>query len=365
MNFRNTAARTRPWQLVLLVILFYNGFILVQNGYDPLAFATIGTRFAEGDPSGSEGYDGQFTFYIARDLTAAEPYLDVPAYRFQRILLPILARMISFGNIALIPWTLIVINIGAQTLGTVIIEGILLRLGVNRWYAITYGLWAGLIHAVRLDLHEPLSYALILGALAAQLRERHVLVALLFFLAVFAKETALVFVSAFLVWAGINRYWRTLLTISGIVILPHLIWQGWLALTFGEIGLGSGGALATPFEIIPFMGLFRIGNTNLLVFLLFMMFLGPFYILPAIVGIVAALRRLFRSDLSLWVWILGANAAVIPFTPFSTFREPWAMLRFGTGLVLAWLLFAAYIQSHKALLRTTYWVFALVFLLSG
>ena len=365
MNLRNIAAHMRPWHLVLLVLLFYNGFILVQNGCDPLAFATIGTRFAEGDPSGSEGYDGQFTFYIARDLTAAEPYLDVPAYRFQRILLPILARLISFGNIVVIPWTLIVINIGAQTLGTVIIEGILLHLGVNRWFAITYGLWAGLIHAVRLDLHEPLSYALILGALAAYLRGRNVIVALLFSLAVFAKETALVFVLAYLVWAGINRNWRTVLTISGIVILPQIIWQGWLALSFGEIGLGSGGALATPFEIVPFMGLWHIANTDLLVFLLFMLFLVPLYILPAIAGIVAALHRLFTSDFSLWVWILGANAAVIPFTPFSTFREPLAMLRFGSGIVLAWLLFAAYIQSHKTLRRTTYWVFALVFLLSG
>jgi len=62
MNLNNAAARIRPWQLVLLVLLFYNGIILVQNGGDPLAFATIGTRFAEGDPSGSEGYDGQFTF---------------------------------------------------------------------------------------------------------------------------------------------------------------------------------------------------------------------------------------------------------------------------------------------------------------
>jgi len=132
----------------------------------------------------------------------------------------------------LIPWTLIVINISAQTLGTVIIEGILLHLGVNRWFAITYGLWAGLIHAVRLDLHEPLSYALILGALAAYLRGRNVLVALLFSLAVFAKETALVFVLAYLVWAAINRNWRTLLTILGVVILPQLIWQGWLALKF-------------------------------------------------------------------------------------------------------------------------------------
>jgi len=113
------------------------------------------------------------------------------------------------------------------------------------------------------------------------------------------------------------------------------------------------------------MGLFRIANTDLLVFLLFMLFLVPFYILPAIAGIVVVLGRLFTSDLSFCVWILGANAAVIPLTPFSAFREPWAMLRLGAGLVLAWLLFAAYIQSYKALRRTTYWVFALVFLLSG
>jgi len=77
------------------------------------------------------------------------------------------------------------------------------------------------------------------------------------------------------------------------------------------------------------------------------------------------LRAVLRRQWDLWVWILAANAALIPFTPFSTFREPWAMLRFGTGLVLAWLLFAADQQATRSLRRTTYWIFALVFLLGG
>src|SRR5690606_40616249 len=81
----------------------------------PLALVTLGTRFSDGDlqgETGTEGYDGQFVYYIARDPGDAERFLDVPAYRFQRILLPILGRVLAFGQNDLLPWSLLLINLG-------------------------------------------------------------------------------------------------------------------------------------------------------------------------------------------------------------------------------------------------------------
>lgn len=355
----------RPWHAVLLTLLLYLAVLLAMNNGDPLVFATIGSRFADRDPQGTEGYDGQFVYFIATQWSGAVEHLDVPAYRFQRILLPLLARCLGLGRPYLIAWALVLLNVVAQTAGTYLVEQLLRGMGVERWYALTYGLWAGLVHAVRLDLYEPLSYALIAAALLAHQRGHLLWTAVYFSLAAFAKETALVFVAAYLVWALVNGRWRSLAVAGLVVGVPLAAWQAWLFRTFGAIGLDSGGALATPFEIVPFMGIWRIGLVDWRVLLVFLLFLIPLYVLPSLAGIWSAARALRGRDLQLWVWTLGVNAALIPFTPFSTFREPWAMLRFGTGLVLAWLLYAAHARSARGLRRTLYWTFALVFLIQG
>jgi hypothetical protein len=109
---------------------------------DPLVFAEIGTRFADGNPNGSEGYDGQFFYYIATNPATAPPKIDVPAYRFQRILYPLLARWLAWGNSQLIPWLLIIINLAALTGSVWLVEQLLARCRVSRWYALPVGLYA-------------------------------------------------------------------------------------------------------------------------------------------------------------------------------------------------------------------------------
>ena len=66
-------------------------FVILCAGGDPLDLVQIGTMFSEGKQNGTEGYDGQFVYYIARNLNPhqVKDYLDVPAYRYQRILLPL------------------------------------------------------------------------------------------------------------------------------------------------------------------------------------------------------------------------------------------------------------------------------------
>jgi len=104
-HYTRTLRRLRPWQIVLIANVLYLGVILALNGGDPEAFVTLGECFsqcAEHDgtdcPAESEGYDGQFAYYIARDPGGSPPCLDAPAYRMQRILLPMLARVLSLGR---------------------------------------------------------------------------------------------------------------------------------------------------------------------------------------------------------------------------------------------------------------------------
>ncbi|MEO0562413.1 MAG: hypothetical protein AAF125_09875, partial [Chloroflexota bacterium] len=86
--------KIRPYSLAVLGATLYLAYLWVAFG-TPLVWVTLGER---AEPLGipetaiyhAEGYDGQFTYFIARDPAGAAPLIDVPAYRYQRILLPAL-----------------------------------------------------------------------------------------------------------------------------------------------------------------------------------------------------------------------------------------------------------------------------------
>ncbi len=348
-----------PTLIVLLAHLIYLSIILFRNNLDPLAFAKIGDTVCT-------GYDGQFTYFIARDpfnLQSLISTLDVPAYRYQRILLPMLARALALGNVSLIAWTIPLINLIAHTLGTYIVERLLIDQGVSRWYALVYGLWAGLSVSVRTDIAEPLSYGLVAAAYLADSKKRITWSAVLLGLAVFAKETAALFIIAQIAHALFTRNRPRIFNLLSLIIIPFTLWQVILYQLFGSFGVGSGGCMGTPFEIIPFMGVWRIASSSLVVFVVYLLFLIPWIMLPSLWGIVAAAREVLKKNFHPYVWALGVNAAIIPFTPFSTFREPVAIFRFACGLVLATLLFASLVKSRRVLNYSWLWLAMWVFLI--
>src|SRR5690349_17648003 len=106
--------KLRPWMVAALIVLVYVGAVLAMHQFNPLTLVSLASQGAEGNP----GYDGQFSYYIALDPATAPQLMDVPAYRLQRILLPILARMVALGQPALVPWALLLINFVALVVGT-------------------------------------------------------------------------------------------------------------------------------------------------------------------------------------------------------------------------------------------------------
>ena len=63
--------------IALLVSLGFGLYRLWQADWDPVGLAQLGTRFSEGDPEGTEGYDGQSfrdsnAIYIEKDVDKAE-----------------------------------------------------------------------------------------------------------------------------------------------------------------------------------------------------------------------------------------------------------------------------------------------------
>ncbi len=367
----------RPWLLVLLLSLVYVGVTLARYGGDSLIFALIGTRYSEADPGGTQGYDGQFAYYIARDPGSGWQHCDVPAYRYQRILYPLLAWMLALGQPGAVGWTLILLNVVALAGGTYFTEQLLASRGVSRWYALAYGLYGGLVAGLRLDLTEPLACGLVQGALWAwEVREAStekrvdifrfpfIICCLLLALAALAKETALIAAAGLFLYLVLERRWREAVGLGLVVGLPFVAWQGVLWAWLDSPGVGTGGAMATSFEWLPFGGLLRVATVSWPVFWLLLAIEGPLFVLPTIWALIVSARALLHSRRHPWVTVLLAQAAVLPFLPFSTWREPLAMARLAAGLVAATLLYGAWRCSRRVLIFSLFWLATLALLVN-
>jgi hypothetical protein len=359
LNARFTAG------IALLIALGFVVWRLSQAAWDPLGLAEIGTRYSQLDPNGAEGYDGQFAYYIASspDPHEVEAHLDVPAYRYQRILYPLTARALALGNQELIPWTLILLNLAAITIGTWAVAKWLMLIAAPAIYALPFGLWVGLVGAAGTDLNEPLAYALIACAWLARESKQYKLAALFLALSLFAKETSMLFFAAVLIEDVMRKRWRESAGWLGVGIAIFLTWQVWLYATFGRPGIGAGGAMATPFEWIPFMGLVRIGQSSPGALGLFLAIFGPTIVVPVIWGTVASLRDILRKTVDTETWALLLNATAMVFLPFSTFREPLGLVRIASGLVLATIYYTARRGHKRAQNYSLFWMAMLAMLI--
>jgi len=349
--------RLPPVFITLIVTAAYLASVLVRSGFEPYEFIRIGSQYQAEHSVEEQGYDGQFVYFIARDPDpdTVAPYLDVPAYRYQRILLPLLGRLFALGRPDAIPWALAGIGAAAHLVAVAALVRLLAGLGVSRGYALIYGLFPGLLLSIRLAVPEPLAYLLVVLAIWVP-DDRRWLKWVCFGLALFAKETTALFIGAQLLVYLSRQDWRSFAGLSAIALLPFAVFQGWLYAQFGTFGPGSGGALATPFEWIPFMGWLRIGAFGLLPLAVFGVVIVPFVYFPAVWGLVKSVRDLFVRVIDQPAAALLFNAAVIPFLPFSTVREPGGLLRFACGLVLAVLLYAAGRKDRRALNYAVLWL---------
>jgi hypothetical protein len=340
-------------------------FTLIKVDGDILQFVVIGTRFSEGDPNGSEGYDGQFGYYIALKPAPQDVarHLDVPAYRYQRIVLPMLARIFSLGNPDWIAWWLVILPLLGQVLGVSFVSKMITDLDQSPWLALIYGLNAGCLLSIRTALPEPLAYGFVAAALYAYFHRSYWVGALMLWLAYMTKEVSLLFGMAVLVWLISERQWKGVSTWFFISFLPWIIWQGWLWRTFGQMGIGSGGAGATGFEWIPFMGLLRIATYSWQYFLAMLIVFSPYVVVPSIWGAWASLQKLLLGERNLTTIALFFHCLMMFSLPFSTYRETGGILRLSVGFVLAFLLFVVQQNKTKILRYLPFWWVYNVFLL--
>jgi hypothetical protein len=342
---------SRPWPTIVVLILavLYVGTVLISNGGDPMSFVN---------------YDGHFAYQIALHGSQATPFLDVPAYRYQRIFYPFLSRILSLGLPTLVPWVLIGVNIIAIAVGTWALEKLLVRCDVSRWYALIYGLYGGNFVALRTNLTEPLAYTLVALAILAWEKDRRWWAIVAFSLAALTKEVTLIFAAAYAFHALVQRQWRWGAALA-TAALPYAAFQLILWAWLDTPGLGSGGAGATPFSPIPFGGWLSIINVNMTAFLLVSLMVVPISVLPTLAGIGLSLRQLLAGLHHPIVYSLLLNSLAILFLPNSTFREGAAMVRLTEGVMLSMVLYGALVKSGRVLNYSILWIFSNVLLVHG
>ena len=334
-----------PRLLAGLVFLIYGAWLLLsalQHG-DPRDYVVIGRYFLEKSHASSVitldpayrhyqqfGYDGQFGYFIALDPRNAYHYIDSPAYRYTRILYPMLARLLALGNARLIPYTLILINWLALAGGTFLIALWLKRKHAATWPALAFGLFPGLFFSLRYDLTEPLSLALV--ALAIYLFDfggprRLMWSATCFALAALTRETVAIFAICYGVsllhveqlfsrerraglWRAVREpaAWRASIagvapavTFLSVALLPLLALKLFLRLWLGSSGVPS---IVLP-EPVPFRGLmvywpFSLSSEYGLIV--------KYLVAPGIICGALAVWALVRGKWTAAIWAVALNA---------------------------------------------------------
>ncbi|MFN8417667.1 MAG: hypothetical protein U0528_00235 [Anaerolineae bacterium] len=339
----------------LLLTIFSIAVYLRFDG-DILVFVNIGERFNLGIPDGRAGGEGQFPYYIATEgaSLSAISKMDPPAaYRYQRILYPALVAALSFGQTALVPYVMLLINIAATSIFTALTAYLLAwRTRVIPWLALLVAVWMGSLICVRYNTTEPLALALSMAALVFYLRDHLAAAAVLAASAALTKDIGLVPIAGMVLHALWTRRWQRAAILALAAGVPYMGWSLLLRLWL-QTGIDATQA-HRQVSLIPFAGLLRSYSPVFLV-------LGILWaILPAALLGIIALRQCWRSrfqrDLPIELFLLLSAAAFVILVPGGTFEDLPSTLRYSQPFVIAALLYVSYRNPRRALWLLILWL---------
>lgn len=196
----------------------------------------------------STGYDG-LAYYVVAD----DPFLRHPqirdAFRYQRIVYPLLIWAASLGRRSWRPAAMAGVNVIAVLAITLIAVSIITASGrgTSPWWAVACAVNPSLIIGVEYDLAEPVVIALCLLGLLFYIRRQLVATTVALAVAMLTREVAILFlIPLLLAEIGARRFRRTV--VLALSVAPYVVWQEILARTFGQAGAAtSRGNLDRPF----------------------------------------------------------------------------------------------------------------------
>jgi hypothetical protein len=323
--------------VALATLFLYAAFIFVQlrrHDFNPTIFITAGDEFTDRTaPPGllvaqhSSGYDGQFYYRIACDPFSMQPvaagvHFDYPVYRLQRIGYPFLVWMLSFGNRAVVPWIMIIVNLGALAgIGAAAVIATR-ELRVPAWSCLALALYPGFLLSVSRDLVEPLEVLLLMIALILLQRQRIVIAACVLALAALTKETSLLFALGALITAIVTTPRRRM---NLVLLIPFAAHFGWKVFLFRLWHLPMTFVTGEHF-MLPFQGFLTRAREAIAagaagrIVLIEMAALVVFGII-----VLLALRSSLAPNAIKFAWLLYAALVFLLGTEF--WWEDWAFLR--------------------------------------
>jgi hypothetical protein len=216
---------------------------------NPSSFAEISAEFVDVSALPAEymvmpgGADGQFYLRLAFNpfTTQANEHgirLDVPAYRQQRLMYPLLAWLLALGNPSLLPVALIAINYAGLCILAWVGATLALRLGRAPAWGLFIPLYAGFVVSLARDLTEIVATCFMVAALLALMNKQHRLATLLLCGAALSRETTgilLVCLLAAAVPAVRSRFPNAQLPwyVAGVPLLVLAGWQIYLWTRWG------------------------------------------------------------------------------------------------------------------------------------
>lgn len=207
---------------------------------------------------GIEGYDGLAFYRLALDpfTRQAKDFgitLDTPPYRQQRILYPLLVRVLSFGRVEWVPTLLVIVNLMAVICLTVGAAAIAAQYGLSPLWGVLIPLYPGFFIAFSRDTSEIVAWAFAVLAIRAVVARQWGLVTGLLCAAVLSRETTLILAAAIALvfaWQLTSRQKRSFPVIT--FALPAAFYAGWqlvLRSWWGISGLEAGALeAAVPFS---------------------------------------------------------------------------------------------------------------------
>jgi hypothetical protein len=276
------------------------------------------------------GYDGQFSFYLAQDplLTGKvasrykvpSRYVDFVAYRYQRILLPALGWLTSWGHPRLLEWTLPAINLFAVLGVGFLLAQFLAARGRSPWLALVYTVSLGVMVGVVNDLADPLAASLFVAGAIWWLEERPAAAIAALTACLLARELYLVPVATVVVLELVRRRRR------GVAwLIPFAVYGAWQA--YMRLALASPVVpeeAARP-SAIPLLGAARkihavltsdyLGAANWEVLFVVLLLLIALYFVVRSVGVLDRARRsrALPDRETLLPLIALASVATVPF----------------------------------------------------
>ncbi len=186
------------------------------------------------------GYDGQFFYYMAIDPFIHNPQLyrctGIDAYRYQRVLFPLVSSALSGGKKERLPIVMLAVNLGAILLGAYFLMRICESAGLHPGAALFLAFSPAPLISLTRSTCEPLYIAALIGAFYFYAVKRHLAwTAAALCLSMFAKELALGTAGILLIFEWVRRrnFKESLWLLAPFAF--YALWQWRVDLLFAEL----------------------------------------------------------------------------------------------------------------------------------